>query len=305
MSSANHNCERLEWSRFFSPKNRIEANHVSNHLAFPAHDHEFMEFQVICGGTCRYRSSAGGGVLRAGDVFLFRPGAWHTIEAVDRLDLYNCCFDSAMLAREMAWMLDHPAIGALLWSIPLAPQQHGIARLHLPADDLRNACAILDTLCAVRGGAAETFLERMGLLFRFLGVLARRVPEDWLAGPPARPHIAVSSALRLIDEQPDAGWTLAALAERSHVTPAYFVRLFRRSVGLTPMAYLMGRRLELASGLLRSTVLPMGEVGQLVGLPDPSHFSRRFRARFGVTPSGYRERFVATAGPPSAEAIPS
>jgi len=49
----------------------------------------------------------------------------------------------------------------------------------------------------------------------------------------------------------------------------------------------------------------VGEVGALVGLPDPTHFSRRFRARFGVSPSGYRDRFAATRGEQPVKTIPS
>jgi AraC family L-rhamnose operon transcriptional activator RhaR len=59
------------------------------------------------------------------------------------------------------------------------------------------------------------------------------------------------------------------------------------------MAYLAGRRAELSAGLLRRTDLPVGEVGALVGWPDPNHFSRRFREKFGLSPTHYRQRFEA------------
>jgi AraC-like DNA-binding protein len=78
-----------------------------------------------------------------------------------------------------------------------------------------------------------------------------------------------------------------------HIKPTYFVRLFHKSVGVPPMAYLTGRRAELAAGLLRRTHLPVGEVGKLVGWPDPNHFSRRFREKLGLSPTRYRQRFAA------------
>ncbi len=76
----------------------------------------------------------------------------------------------------------------------------------------------------------------------------------------------------------------------AHMTPNYLVRLFTRTVGLPPMAYLRRRRLELATRLLIHSDLLVGEVGNSVGWADANYFTRRFRAEFGVTPTAYRER---------------
>ena len=45
----------------------------------------------------------------------------------------------------------------------------------------------------------------------------------------------------------------------------------------------------LVKKLIHSELL-VGEVGNSVGWPDANYFTRRFRAEFGVTPTGYRER---------------
>jgi AraC-like DNA-binding protein len=73
----------------------------------------------------------------------------------------------------------------------------------------------------------------------------------------------------------------------------YFVRLFHSVVGLSPMAYLTRRRLELATSFLRREDLPVGEVGALSGWVDANYFTRRFRGHFGMSPSRYRARFFA------------
>jgi AraC family L-rhamnose operon transcriptional activator RhaR len=289
--------QRAKWERFFSAKNRIEANFVSDHPDFPAHDHEFLEIQMVVAGRCLHHSSLGDTRPRVGDVFLFRPGAWHAVEQVDGLDLYNCCFDSTLLAREMAWMVDHPALGALLWSIPLSPKQRGMALFHLPAREVKRCRTILDALRRLaRADPAAAFADQLGLLFQFLGVLSRHIPQASVRPASDGSHSAIAAAIRLIDEHPGDEWTLASLAGRVRVEPTYFVRLFHKAVGLPPMSYLAGRRVELAAGLLRRTALPVSEVGALVGWPDANHFSRRFRAKFGLSPTRYRQRFAASAG---------
>jgi hypothetical protein len=81
--------QRAKWERFFSAGNRIEANFVSEHPVYPAHDHEFIEIQMIVAGSCLQHSSLGESHPGPGDVFLFRPGARHAFEQVHGLDLYN------------------------------------------------------------------------------------------------------------------------------------------------------------------------------------------------------------------------
>ncbi len=286
--------QRADWERFFSSRNRIEANFVAAHPNYPAHDHAFMEIQLIVAGSCLQRTSLGDTRPVAGDVYLFRPGAWHAYEEVDGLSLYNCCFDSALLARELAWTVDHPMLGSLLWFIPLTPEQHGVAALHLPPREVRRCRQLLDTLRRLaRKDPSVAFADELGLLLQILGLLGRHLPKERIRQTSDRTHSAVAEAIRLIDERPAEGWTLTALAERVHVEPTYFVRLFHKMVGVPPMAYLAGRRAELAAGLLRDSCAPVSEIGRLVGWPDPNHFSRRFREKFSLSPSRYRQRFEA------------
>lgn len=299
--------QHAKWERFFSKKNRIQANFVDGHPNFPAHDHEFIEVQVIVGGTCLYRTVMGDIRPHAGDAFLFRPGAWHAYEETNGLQLYNCCFDAVFLARELSWMIDHPSLGRLLWAVPFSPLQKGMVSIHLPPRDLERCRTLLEELRALsHRSAMDSFADRLGLLVQILNLLARCLrmagvnPKDeevdHQEASEMTLHTAVASAIRLIDEHMADTWTLASLAERVHVEPTYFVRLFHKAVGLPPMAYLAERRLELAAGLLRRTDLPVSEVGAMIGWLDANHFSRRFREKIGLSPTRYRQRFIAVEG---------
>jgi len=67
-----------------------------------------------------------------------------------------------------------------------------------------------------------------------------------------------------------------------------FLKQFKRSVGMTPHAWLLRLRLEQACGLLSRNEQPIIDVAQAVGFYDQSHFNRAFRQAFGVAPSRYR-----------------
>ena len=60
--------------------------------------------------------------MASGDVVLLRPGVWHGYYDCARLELYNCCFSSELLRRELIWTREDPLLGYLLWTGPyLAP----------------------------------------------------------------------------------------------------------------------------------------------------------------------------------------
>jgi AraC-like DNA-binding protein len=75
--------------------------------------------------------------------------------------------------------------------------------------------------------------------------------------------------------------------------------LFQRTrelLGRTPTEQLIERRLERAAELLAGGDGNVGEVAYAVGFRSVSHFTNRFRDRFGVTPSAWRRGARTPAG---------
>ncbi len=62
-------------------------------------------------------------------------------------------------------------------------------------------------------------------------------------------------------------------------------RLFQQYVRTSPKLYYRDIRLDRARGLVTQTTLPLKEVAIACGFASQEHFSRVYRARFGVTPS--------------------
>lgn len=73
-----------------------------------------------------------------------------------------------------------------------------------------------------------------------------------------------------------------------HVHPNHISRLFREQGGEGFAAALIRRRLERADRLLRSSDLPVAEVGRRCGYPDPAAFASAFRRWSGVSPRARR-----------------
>lgn len=85
--------------------------------------------------------------------------------------------------------------------------------------------------------------------------------------------------------------TTEELAELVYMQPTYFIKRFKASYGLPPIAYLGRLRLYKAMELLASTSHSMDRIAQEVGITDASYFARIFKKNCGVTPSEYRNAF--------------
>lgn len=92
----------------------------------------------------------------------------------------------------------------------------------------------------------------------------------------------------------DRSITVAEMAKIFGLSVATLERLFRRYTGHPPSGWIGRARCEKAKRLLRTTTLSVAEVGALVGLPDPFHFSRFFKRIEGLPPAHYQrsQRFL-------------
>ncbi|KUE90740.1 AraC family transcriptional regulator [Cupriavidus necator] len=106
---------------------------------------------------------------------------------------------------------------------------------------------------------------------------------------------ALSRVLDYIHGTPEAV-KLQALADMANVSRFHFARMFKRSIGETPMAYVERVRLLRAREMIRSGDYPLALVATLVGFADQSHFGRRFKRHFGCTPGEFAGHKDASQG---------
>ncbi|WP_328389682.1 GlxA family transcriptional regulator [Nocardia sp. NBC_00416] len=85
--------------------------------------------------------------------------------------------------------------------------------------------------------------------------------------------------------------TVAALAERMHVSERQLTRVFKQELGTTPAAYIERARVEVARNRLETTDDTLERVAAISGLNTVDTLARAFRRTLRVTPADYRKRF--------------
>ncbi len=91
--------------------------------------------------------------------------------------------------------------------------------------------------------------------------------------------------LEWIDLHLHLSLTLSDLARQAQLSEYHFAHMFKQSMQMAPHQYVMQRRLELAHQALRSAAVNITEIAAKYGFSSSSHFSRRFKQRFGYPPS--------------------
>jgi transcriptional regulator GlxA family with amidase domain len=90
-------------------------------------------------------------------------------------------------------------------------------------------------------------------------------------------------------------WPVQRLARVSGVSEAHFARSFKQAFGVPPHRYLLTRRIERATALLRDTDLSITEIAFDTGWRSLGTFGRTFRDITGENPGAIRSRAKATA----------
>ncbi|MEG2165585.1 MAG: AraC family transcriptional regulator [Ruthenibacterium sp.] len=107
--------------------------------------------------------------------------------------------------------------------------------------------------------------------------------------PVRRGSTECAAARRYMDEHYFEPVTLDALADFAHVNKYYLVHTFSKEYGITPINYLIDRRIRESKYLLTNTNHSLSEIAQLLGFSSPSYFSQSFRRLCGQSPMEYRK----------------
>ena len=99
----------------------------------------------------------------------------------------------------------------------------------------------------------------------------------------------LGKVLEQLFNAPQQAWNMDALAALASMSRANFMRVFQQKIGIAPGKFLTQLRLQEAALLLNKTQKNILSVALEVGYQSEAHFSKAFKALYGMTPSQYRK----------------
>ncbi len=110
-----------------------------------------------------------------------------------------------------------------------------------------------------------------------------------------RNHAALAEVAALMEANIEEPLSLDELAHLAGLSQRHVQRMFREALGCTPSQYYLDLRLRRARELLLQTGMSITSITVACGFQSPCHFSKAYRALFGQSPSGERQRASGTA----------
>lgn len=155
------------------------------------------------------------------------------------------------------------------------------------ADMLRELMAALTDLEQKEDGYEWRVREHLSHLWYALYCNTHHIKEN--KSPKSMDAERLRNMLHLIESAYSTPLDLAQIAAAANIGERECLRCFQRTIGISPLQYLLRYRVSQAAVLLRETTLPIAEIGMQCGFDSPSHFAQTFRKYFSITPSAYRK----------------
>ena len=143
----------------------------------------------------------------------------------------------------------------------------------------------------------ETELEQPGyedICQAYMEILIIRLMRNTALSIPTEPQTIAgnrqcAAVRRYIDLHFKEPLTLEQLAEEAHMNKYYLSHAFKQEYGVSPISYMISRRVEESKYLLAETDLSMSQIAQLLGFSSLSYFSQVFRRTQDLSPMEYRQ----------------
>lgn len=92
-----------------------------------------------------------------------------------------------------------------------------------------------------------------------------------------------------IDKNYKKNIKLEDIADELYINKYYLSHVFKEQMQITPINYLINRRIGAAKSLLVSTELKIGEIARIMGYDNPNYFTLLFKKMTGETPKQFKE----------------
>ena len=255
----------------------VEAVSATTRHSFAKHTHEAFGIGFMYAGAQKSASGRGMVEAGAGSIITVNPREVHDGHPIgDNPRGWNMLyFDPALIARAATDLSDS------------ATDQYEFTRPVMDSPDVRHYFgALFDAVTNGTTQSAKLRRDEMLLLLLYHAMIAPGEPTPKSNTRTAVAHARIKRAKALFDDCPSNAHSLDDLANATGLSKFQTLRDFTRATGLTPHAYLIQRRIDLARAMIKAGE-GLADIAHMVGFADQSHLNRHFVRAYGLTPGRY------------------
>ena len=243
---------------------------------FPRHFHPAYCIWLNVNGGEHYFHGGNTGTLQPNEFGIVAPGEVHANRAVGHVNRNLMTFYMQAEALEkIARQIDEAS----------SPSVEFRSRFYSDPECLR----LLVRLYACLQDSPSALEKESAFLEVFSLLIYRHAVTRPQNNPIGSDKGRVRRAIEILNDCLEEKISLDALSHQLDCTPYHLIRLFKKTSGLTPYAYLLHLRLEQAREQIRRGQ-QLVEVALETGFSDQSHMTRHFKTLYGITPGEYKRQ---------------
>jgi len=264
--SDRRNVAKYWWDRHVPGLSLLRADFTTHD--YPSHTHDAFVIAITELGSARFKSRGTVETMSPATLFVSNP---EEPQAAWMGDSQHWRYRSIYLTQPA---IDSVATGLGINSVPyftcnILGDPALIRRFHQLHQTLEDA--------------SDRMLEQESLLGAFADLFRRHGSGGNRVEPAPRDQALVRKIVAVMHDRSAEALQLADLAVIAGLTSFQLIGLFKRTVGLTPHAYLIHIRLNRACRLLRRGT-PLAQAALDSGFCDQSALTRHFKRWYGITP---------------------
>lgn len=127
------------------------------------------------------------------------------------------------------------------------------------------------------------------LLTLFLISVVRNTTSNiFVSETPEKVNVECMKIKNYIDSHYSENITLDFLSNLTYINKFHLVHLFTKEMGISPINYLINKRIDESKKLLSTTNYSIRDISSIVGFSNSSYFSQMFKKIAGISPKTFR-----------------
>lgn len=259
----------------------------------PWHWNDQIEIDYVSRGTLETTTSERTYTQKPGEILFLNTGTLHTVHFPKETEWYVLQFDVRFLTGGYGSAIERK------YFTPLLRCAGASSMLFRPdsANRVRMADYLIRAMESMRDEPAGFEIITRENLSRFWLCLFDETEVLRKTDAPSCNQDAARMKAMLLFLYAHYGSpiTLSDIADAAGISPRECTRCFRRSVGSSPIRFLVSYRVQQAAQKLAASGSPVSLIAEECGFTSESYFGKSFRETFGCTPREYRKRAQSSA----------
>ncbi len=258
----------------------VDVNYSQNH-AHMLHKHlDALEILYIDSGEGRYIVGKREYAVSAGDVVICNAGVIHGEAPFQKHEIQTYC--CALAQIKVDGLPDNNLID---------PGYKPVLNMGSAADHIGNLMRTMHNLFTANIYSKDVCHHLAQAIYLLVEEQLRQKKDSNREAENQKKEFLVRQITDYIDKHYTEPLTLKELSDRFYISPSSISHIYKQETGVSPMQYVIHRRIGEAQTLLMDTHTPIHIIEERLGFSNSCHFSAMFKKYVGISPREFRRHF--------------